>query len=124
MSGWTEQELHEANSEDLHISAPNEDGSMHAPTWIWMVDVDGELYCRSYNGVNGRWYTAAKHAGHGRAKFGSVDKAVTFEFIDDEALNAAIDEAYKVKYAGSPYLDGPLSPTMRDATVKLIPVEQ
>ena len=121
MAKWSEQEIAEANKEDLHISAPNEDGSMHSPTWIWMVEVKGDLYCRSYNGVEGRWYTAVKRAGNGRAKFGSVDRAVAFEFINDEDINAAIDEAYKIKYAGSPYLDGPLSETMRNATVKLVP---
>lgn len=55
MSAWTEDEIAQANKEDLYISAPNPDGSMHAPTWIWMVAVDGELYCRSYNGPSGRW---------------------------------------------------------------------
>lgn len=123
MATWTEQELKEANKEDLYISAPNEDGTLHAPTWIWMVEVDGELYCRSYNGQSGRWYRAAKRAGSGRAKFGSVDRAVTFAFISDEATNKAIDEAYKIKYAGSPYLDGPVSEPMRSATVKLVPAE-
>lgn len=118
---WSEQELKQANKEDLHISAPNADGTMHVPTWIWMVEVGGNLYCRSYNGKNGRWYMAAKQAGKGRAKFGSVDRAVTFEFISDEALDKQIDEAYKTKYAGSPYLDGPLSDPMRGTTVKLIP---
>lgn len=124
MSTWTKQELAEANKEDLYISAPNEDGTMHAPTWIWVVETGGELYCRSYNGVNGRWYTAAKRTGHGRARFGDVDRAVTFEFISDEAINAAIDAAYQTKYAGSPYLDGPLSEPMHSATVRLVPSEE
>lgn len=123
MTNWTKQELDEANKEDLYIAAPNEDGTMHTPTWIWMVEVNGDLYCRSYNGVNGTWFTAAKRAGHGRAKFGAVDRAVNFEFIDDTEVNAAIDEAYKVKYAGSPYLDGPLSERMQRATVKLVPIQ-
>ena len=87
MSRWTQQELLQANKEDLYISAPNEDGKMHAPTWVWMVEVDGNLYCRSYNGPKGSWYTASKRAGHGRAKFGNIDLAVTFDFLEDETLN-------------------------------------
>ena len=121
MSEWTADELVQANREDLYISIPNEDGSLHAPTWIWMVEVDGQLYARSYNGSQGRWYTAAKRAGHGRAAFGTVDRAVTFTFPSDAALDAQIDEAYKIKYAGSPYLEGPLHEPMRSTTVKLIP---
>lgn len=124
MAHWTKEELEQANKKDLYISAPSEDGTLHRPTWIWMVVVDGALYCRSYNGKNGKWYTAAKKAGHGRAKFDTTDRAVIFEFPSDEALNNQIDEAYKAKYAGSPYLDGPLSEPMRTTTVKLIPVEE
>ncbi len=124
MSDWTEQELAEANKEDLYIAAPNEDGSMHAPTWIWMVEAGGELYCRSYNGKSGRWYTAARRAGQGHVRFGSVEKDVRFDFVDDEAINRAIDESYQRKYAGSPYLDGPLSEPMRSATVRLLPREE
>lgn len=118
---WTKEELAEANNEDLYISAPNNDGTMHAPTWIWMVEVEGELYCRSYNDRDGRWYTAAKNAGHGRTKFDSVDRAVSFEFPSNEALDVKIDEAYKQKYAGSPYLEGPLHNPMRSTTVRLVP---
>lgn len=121
MSSWTKEELAQAEKEDLYISAPNEDGTMHAPTWIWMVVVDGALYCRSYNGANGRWYTAAKRAGNGRAKFGTVDRPVSFEFVNDETVDTAVDEAYRVKYAGSPYLDGPFTPRMRSTTVRLMP---
>ena len=124
ISRWTDKELRQANKEDLYISVPNEDGSMHAPTWIWMVEAGGELYCRSYNGPDGRWYTAAKRAGHGKAKFGSVERAVNFDFTVDEVTNKAIDAAYQTKYAGSPYLDGPLSEPMRSATVRLVPVEE
>lgn len=120
MTSWTNEELAEANREDLYISAPNEDGTMHAPTWIWMVEADGELYCRSYNGTSGRWYTAAKRAGHGHVRFGNVEKDVVFEFVDDAVVETAVDEAYKRKYAGSPYLDGPLSEPMRSTTVRLV----
>ena len=121
---WTDDELRQAAREDLYISAPNEDGSLHAPTWIWMVEVDGDLYCRSYSGKNGRWYAAAKRAGRGRAKFCDVDRAVRFEFLSDATLDEKIDEAYRTKYAGSPYLSGPLSEPMHSTTVKLTPTEE
>ncbi len=118
---WTDEELAVANKEDIHIAAPNEDGTMHAPTWIWVVVADGNLYVRSYNGKTGRWYLAAKRAGHGQVTFGDITKDVNFEFIDDPMIDAKVDEAYKQKYAGSLYLDGPLSEPMRSTTVRLVP---
>lgn len=121
MSKWTDDELAEANTEDLYISAPNEDGTMHAPTWIWIVEAGGELYCRSYNGKNGRWYTAAQRAGHGHVRFGAIEKDIVFEFVNDAVVDAAVDAAYKQKYAGSQYVDGPVSEPMRSTTVRLVP---
>ena len=118
---WTDEELAVANKEDIRIAAPNEDGTMHAPTWIWVVVADGNLYVRSYNGKTGRWYLAAKRAGHGQVTFGDITKDVNFEFIDDPMIDAKVDEAYKQKYAGSLYLDGPLSEPMRSTTVRLVP---
>jgi hypothetical protein len=115
---WTDEELAVANKEDIYIAAPNEDGTMHAPTWIWVVVADGNLYMRSYNGKNGRWYSAAKRAGHGQVTFGDIKKDVDFE---DPVIDVKVDEAYKQKYAGSPYLEGALSEPMRSATVKLAP---
>lgn len=120
---WTPQQLTEAAKEDVYIAVPNPDGTLHAPTWIWLVAVDGELYVRSYNGVRGRWYTAARREGRARVRFGSVKQDVTLEFPDDEALNQKIDAAYQAKYAGSPYVDGPVNEPMRSATVRLVSVE-
>ena len=118
---WTDEELTVANKEDIHIAAPNEDGTMHAPTWIWVVVADGNLYVRSYNGKNGRWYSAAKRSGHGQVTFGAIAKDVDFEFINDPEIDAKVDDAYKQKYAGSPYLEGPLNEPMRSTTVRLVP---
>lgn len=36
-------------------------------------------------------------------------------------VDTAVDEAYRVKYAGSPYLDGPFTLRMRATTVRLMP---
>lgn len=118
---WTDEELAVANKEDIHIAAPNEDGTMHAPTWIWVVVVDGNLYVRSYNGKNGSWYSAAKRVGYGQVTVGDITKDVDFEFIDDPMIDTKVNEAYKQKYADSPYVDGLLGEPMQSTTVKLVP---
>ncbi len=123
MSKWTNEELAAiAGDQDLYIAIPNADGEMHAPTRIWAVQAGDQLYARSYNGVEGRWYTAAKAAGHGRITSGGVEKDVTFEFPADSETNSAVDEGYRQKYAGSPYTPPMLEPPVQAATVRLVPI--
>jgi hypothetical protein len=45
---------------------------------------------------------------------------VAFEPVDGP-VNEAIDDAYRVKYRGSPYLSPMISPRARAATVKVMP---
>jgi hypothetical protein len=47
---------------------------------------------------------------------------VAFERAD-EALNDRIDEAYRVKYRGNPYLDPMIGVRARSATVRITPVD-
>ncbi len=123
MNTWTQQEL-EAIAADkaLYISIPNADGTMHKPTWVWIFQAGDDLYSRSAAGVEGRWYSAAKAAGHGHLSVGGVEKDVTFEFPTDDETNDAVDEGIRLKYAGSPYVEGMCKAKQRAATVKFIPV--
>lgn len=124
MAHWTNEELELVTSEDnLYISIPNADGSMHAPTFIWIVRAGDDVYTRAYNGPDGRWYSAAKAVGHGHIRVGEMEKDVVFEFPTDDDTNAAVDEGYKTKYAGSQYLPPMLGDKQRAATVKIIPTD-
>jgi hypothetical protein len=49
-----------------------------------------------------------------------MKKEVTFEAVD-EAMNDRIDDAYRAKYRGSPYLSPMIGPRARSATVQVIP---
>src|SRR3954447_7357003 len=105
MSTWLKDELRRiSDTDDLHIAPLREDGMTYGtPTWIWSVPVDGALYVRAYNGQNSRWYKAAMSQKAGRITSGGVTREVTFERVDS-ALDDFISEAYRAKYAGSPYL--------------------
>ena len=119
---WTKEELHRiAETDDLHIAPFREDGKTYGtPTWIWSVVVDGALYVRSYNGQSGRWYQAALKQKAGRISSAGVTKEVSFEPVSG-SLNDRIDDAYRSKYASSPYLKPMISARARDATVKVLP---
>lgn len=111
-------------ADDLKISPFRSDGKTYGtPTWIWAVSVDGELYVRAYNGTNSRWYQAAMQQKAGRIHAAGMKIVVHFESANEE-LNDQIDEAYKAKYTGSPYLAPMISQATKQATVRITPVEE
>lgn len=124
MSTWTKDELHKiAETDDLHISPFRDDGTTYGtPTWIWSVVVGDALYVRAYNGQKSSWYKAAMRQKAGRITAGGMTKEVTFEPVTGE-INNRIDEAYRTKYKGSPYLKPMLGARARSATVKVTPRE-
>ena len=122
MPAWPKGELRKiAETDDLHISPLREDGVTYGtPTWIWSVVVDDALYVRAYNGKESSWYQAAGRQKAGRITAAGITREVAFAPVDG-ALNDLIDDAYKTKYKGSPYLSPMIGARARSATVKVIP---
>ena len=93
-----------AATDDLHISPCRDDGKTYGtPTWIWSVVVDGALYVRAYSGQNSRWYQAALRQKAGRITAAGMTREVGFEPVEGP-MNDRIDDPYRGKYKGSPYL--------------------
>ncbi len=124
MTTWSKNELRKiAEADDLHISPFREDGKTYGtPTWIWSVAVGDTLYVRAYNGKSSRWYQAAERQKAGRITAVGMMKEVTFEPVDGP-INDLVDEAYRAKYHGSPYLSPMVGARARSATVKVMPRE-
>jgi len=124
VSTWPTDKLRKiAEADDLHISPFREDGVTYGtPTWIWSVAVDNALYVRGYNGQGSRWYQAAVRQKAGRITVAGMTKEVTFEPVNG-AINDRIDDAYRTKYRGSPYLSPMIGAGARAATVKVMPRE-
>ncbi|MFZ0394026.1 MAG: DUF2255 family protein [Terracidiphilus sp.] len=122
MASWSKNELGKiAAADDLHIAPFRDDGkTCGTPTWIWSVAVDGELYVRAYSGKNSSWHRAAMRQRAGRIIAAGMTRDVAFEPAD-ESLNDRIDDAYRAKYAGSPYLRPMVSAAARSATVRITP---
>jgi hypothetical protein len=86
--------------------------------------VDEAVYARAYHGQRYSWYQAALRQRAGRAAVAGMTKEVSFKPVPSEdAIQDRIDEAYRAKYRGSPYLDSMISARARSATVKIIPRE-
>jgi hypothetical protein len=119
---WPTQELQEiAQADDLHIAPFRDDGKSYGtPTWIWSVAVEGELYVRAYNGQESRWYQAALRQNAGRITAAGMTKEVTFKRIEG-LISDRIDNAYRMKYRGNPYLNSMIGARARSATIKITP---
>jgi hypothetical protein len=125
MISWSKDELRKiAEADDLHISPFREGGLTYGtPTWIWSVAVDDALYVRGYNGQNSSWYQAALREKAGRIISDGMTRDVTFEPVEGP-INNRIDDAYRTKYHGSPYLKPMIGAHARSATVKVMPSEK
>jgi hypothetical protein len=122
MSNWPEDELRRiAEADDLHVAPFRADGATYGtPTWIWSVAVGGDLYVRAYNGRNSRWYQAALRQKAGRITAAGMTREVAFEAVEGP-VNDRIDDAYRAKYGGNPYLGSMIGARARSATVKVTP---
>ncbi len=122
MTTWAKEELQKiAEADDLHIAPFRDDGTTTGtPTWIWSVAVDGALYVRAYNGADSRWHKAAMRQKAGRIIAAGMTKDVTFEPVEGP-INDRVDDAYRAKYRGSPYLSPMIGARARSATVRVTP---
>ncbi|MFH8738969.1 DUF2255 family protein [Streptomyces sp. NPDC017964] len=120
MSTWEQASLRAlAAADDLHISPFREDGRTYGtPTWIWSVVVGGDLCVRPYNGRSSRWYQAALAQKAGGIRSAGTQHDVVFAPADDAVLDA-VDDAYRTKYASSPYLEPMLHSGPRSTTVRI-----
>jgi hypothetical protein len=75
---------------------------------------------RAYHGTSARWYGAAMRRRAGRISAAGTTEDVTFAGVTGP-LDDRIDEAYRTKYRGSPYLAAMIGPRARAATVRITP---
>ncbi|CAI3788446.1 hypothetical protein AHFPHNDE_02122 [Pseudomonas sp. MM227] len=119
---WDQRELGSiVKADDLHISVFRQDMVNYGtPTFIWCIEVGGDLYVRAYNGVQSRWYQAALKQRAGRIITAGKTIDVRFEPVSGD-VNDPIDDAYRAKYSASSYLAPMISERSRAATLRIFP---
>jgi hypothetical protein len=121
VTAWPPEEIDRiAASGDLYV-APFRFGGATClpPERIWAVVVDGRLFGRPWNGTRARWYRAAMAHRAGRVTVADYTYDVAFAPADP-VLFARIDDAYSIKYKGSPDLPRITAARPRSATVEVI----
>nr|BFE57735.1 DUF2255 family protein [Dactylosporangium thailandense] len=125
MTSWTPDELRRiAAADELQIAPTRADGTLRAPTTIWVVPDGDDVYVRAVYGTASSWYrsTRARHQGHVHTD--GIDRDVTLTDVpDSDPVNTRIDAAYRTKYRqyDATYVNMILAPAARATTLKLTP---
>jgi len=96
-------------------------------TGIWMVEVEGRIFGRSYNLSERSWYTAFLNGDEGNIKCGKEivpvkgTKPADLNIIT-KAINKAYEEKYLVKSYNKKWVDGLTQPERVERTMEFIPV--
>jgi len=96
-------------------------------TGIWMVEVDGRIFARSYIGAERSWYKAFLTDGEGDIKCGKdivpvrgIKPADLREITD--SINKAYERKYSVKEHNKKWVRGLVEPERVARTMEFIPL--
>lgn len=107
-------------ADDLKIAPERANGKTGTPTWIWEVVVDNRLFVRPYNGKNSSWYKSAMAYKKGIIVAAGNTYQVSYAQIDDPELIKKVSDAYRKKYASSPYMEYMVQDKIAAQTVEVI----
>jgi len=108
-------------AEEIEIAPLRRDGTPRNAVPIWVVHAAGDLYVRSWRGARGSWFRAAQDSRAARVCAGGLETDVALEDADD-AVNDAIDDAYRSKFGRYPsYVEPMVAPKARATTLRLVP---
>ena len=92
---------------------------------IWMVEVEGRVFARSWNKSARSWFTEFENTGVGQIKYGNYIMNVKGKKLEkQDPFNASIDQAYLSKYTQQEnikYAEGISKPEYADYTMEFFP---
>ena len=109
-----------AAAEEIRIETTAPDGTVHR-TIIWIVVHDGDVYVRSVNGPEARWYREATATGEVALHVdGRRIPARVVPATDAEGV-AACSAGLEAKYKGDYSLASMLEPETLPTTLRVVP---
>lgn len=127
MTTWTIEQLDQiGGAHEVRIAGRRPDGSLRKPVIVWLVRRGDDIYTRSVNGPEAGWFRDTRPRHEGRISAGALNANVDFVDVGndprDDALQADIDEAYRVKYGrNSSPVAAITSPLAQSTTLRLLP---
>ena len=92
---------------------------------IWMVEVEGRVFARTWNKSDKSWFTEFQATGVGEIKYGNYIINVKGKKLDkQDPFNKLIDQAYLLKYSQAEnikYAEGISQPEYADYTMEFFP---
>jgi hypothetical protein len=107
------------DSKEVRIRTPQHKGR---GVIIWIVVVDDAAYVRSVRGPAGKWFIAASAEGKATLDLGDRQVSVRVVPVSDQATIAAVSQAFKSKYASSPYAPSIVRDEVLATTLRLDPL--
>jgi hypothetical protein len=109
-----------AAAEEIRIETTAPDGTAHR-TIIWIVTHEGEVYVRSVNGPDARWYREATATGEVALHVEGRRIPARVEPAADAAGIAACSAGLEAKYKGDYSLASMLKPETLPTTLRVVP---
>ena len=112
---------------ETHITSVRAGKDREKFTGIWMVEVDGRIFGRSYYGAEKSWYTTFLKGDKGDIKCGKeIIPVKGLKPAGINVINSAINKAYEKKYLVKAYnkkwVDGLCQPERVARTMEFVPV--
>ncbi|GIF69594.1 hypothetical protein Ais01nite_76290 [Asanoa ishikariensis] len=103
----------------VHIATDLRSGG-EVETPIWAVVVAGVPYVRSGYGPESKWYRRAVRTWHATFVDGRNRYPAALAVVTDEPTLAAVDEAYRAKYAGQSGTTEMVAASARECTLRVV----
>jgi hypothetical protein len=90
---------------------------------IWMVNVEGRVFARSWGKSNRSWFTTLLDEKTGQIKYGDKVLNIRAKPCKDALMNTKIDHAYRTRYTtpeNLPYAIGITQPEYADYTMEFL----
>ena len=109
-----------AAAREIRIETQSAAGTVHR-TIIWVAEHDGEIYIRSVNGPEARWFREATDGGAVAVHVGGRRLPVTLVPATDPASIEAASDGFRAKYKRSYSLQSMLLDHTLETTLRVEP---